>query len=126
MGAANVLQNDHSPRRSQGAFDPVDHDVVMSNCGKQKGDHCCWLKGKPCPYLRKTRRRKRLEEGFYWQCQLRTELGSWEKVHQDQRYVRDVEPEWRLTGIKNCGDWPQGEKGNPECKLCGAKKADLE
>ncbi len=73
-------------------------------------DHCCWISGQPCPFFDaatpNTDRR----------CTLRTELGSWDLVHQDPRYLRHVAPVWRRIGVVDCGDWaPTGD--NP-CSAC--------
>jgi hypothetical protein len=38
-------------------------------------------------------------------CGLYVELGSWDAVHADPRYIEDVHPHWILTGTPDCGDW---------------------
>jgi hypothetical protein len=38
-------------------------------------------------------------------CGLYVELGSWDAVHADERYQRDVHPHWVRTGTPDCGDW---------------------
>jgi len=58
------------------------------------------MDGKPCIFL------KQNESGeFRWTCLLREELGSWEAVHQDERYKENVQPHWIEKGIKDCGDY---------------------
>lgn len=74
-------------------------------------DHCCWLRGMECPYARQL-------VGGTWECTLRSELGSWEAVHEDPRYLRDVKPEIDTMGlVENCGDWPGPGQ---VCATCGA------
>jgi len=82
----------------------------MAQCLAKTG-HCCWLEGKVCKFLRddgpSARRR--------WVCILREELGSWDAVHTDPRYVEQVQPTVRrLTGA-DCGDWPPPGQTCAEC-----------
>jgi len=92
----------------------------MSECGKQPDKHCCWVQGKPCRYLKTTTQKVRKEEGFYWRCKLREELGSWEAVHACERYTTEIKPKWVETGVPDCGDWPKGNNGFA-CTVCGIK-----
>ena len=85
-------------------------------CGTNPKDHCCYVNGKPCPYLKTTSQRMRKEQGFYWKCALREELGSWEAVHEDPRYRQRIRPEWDKVGEDDCGDYPREGRG---CNTCG-------
>jgi len=49
--------------------------------GRNNKDHCCYIAGKPCPFLERN-----TEKGFRWSCGLRRELGSWDAVIADPRY----------------------------------------
>ncbi len=62
-----------------------------------KGRECCWVEGQPCPHL----------DGDV--CSLRRELGSWEAVHADPRYLATPAPVWREHGIADCGDYVCGD-----------------
>jgi hypothetical protein len=57
------------------------------------GQECCWVEGKPCPHL----------DGDL--CGLRTELGSWDAVHEDPRYKEYPQPVWQARGIADCGEY---------------------
>jgi len=88
--------------------------MPCSGLGK---DHCCYIRAKPCKYLitdytdENGVRRK-------WACGLRAELGDWDSVLKDPRYIEDVQGSWR-DGI-NCRDWPDGEGVNRSyCNKCG-------
>lgn len=83
--------------------------------GRNLEEHCCWVNGNPCPYLEEN-----TEPGFRWSCGLRRELGSWDAVLEDPRYVNDIMPLHRAPGM-NCRDWPEPSAGGP-CNLCGAGK----
>ncbi len=40
-------------------------------------------------------------------CALRHELGSWDAVHTDRRYLTAIKPKLVEIGIReDCGDWP--------------------
>lgn len=53
-----------------------------------------------------------------WACGLRAELGDWNKVLKDPRYIKDVKGSWR-KGI-NCRDWPDRKGVNADyCSKCG-------
>lgn len=77
-------------------------------CHRNLDDHCCHLlvsgKSYPCPLLKES-----AEEGFKWACSLREELGSWDLVHNDPRYIEHVQPFWDEHGSRinqfNCGDY---------------------
>lgn len=66
---------------------------MPKQCHRNLDDHCCHLHGVRCPHLLEN-----VEEGFRWTCGLRKELGSWEAVHQDPRYIQDVQPFWNEWG----------------------------
>lgn len=82
-------------------------------CPGDTADHCCYLNGERCHFL---------EEGTVpgrrWACGLYRELGSWQKVHIDPRYLQTVKPGWAGTGIENyeCGQWPPP---GVTCPVCG-------
>jgi hypothetical protein len=84
----------------------------MSSCGKV--DHCCWLGiHGVCQYLETD-----TVPGRKYACGLMRQLGDWELVHIDPRYLRDIKPKLDAMAItvENCGDWPPvGE----ECGACG-------
>lgn len=86
--------------------------------GRNKPDHCCYFEGKACRFIEKN-----TEPGFRWSCGLRRELGSWDAVLADPRYVRDVLPKHEARAkrigipVSNCRDYPS----DPEkCTYCGA------
>ena len=74
-------------------------------CHGNLDTHCCTVNGAPCPYLEEN-----TIPGRRWVCALRRELGSWDLVHQDPRYLTDVQPGWDKYPYPNmgCGTWPQG------------------
>lgn len=81
-------------------------------CGAKTG-HCCWFGENPCRFLRddgdSAHRR--------WVCTLREELGSWEAVHADPRYVEHVNLK-ALLGV-DCGDYPGPGMTCGECGVTG-------
>jgi hypothetical protein len=85
----------------------------MSECGKNPDDHCCWMgKRGVCPFLTRS-----TVPGFYWACELRRDLGSWDAVHQDSRYIEEVKAYWLSIGLEeDCGDYPAPGK---KCHTCG-------
>lgn len=72
--------------------------------GTADGDHCCYVAGEPCRYLRPG------TDGRVWECSLRAELGSWAAVHAHPGYQENVQSVWVRTGIPSCGEW-QPEPG---------------
>ena len=79
-------------------------------------DHCCYIGGKPCQFLITDHTD---DEGNFrkWACGLRAELGNWDAVLADPRYIEHVQGAWR-EGI-NCRDWPDGEGVNGDfCSKC--------
>ncbi len=53
--------------------------------------------------------------GRRWACTLLVELGSWDAVHADPRYLQLVKPVWDAvnrrvgrTVIPSCGGWGPG------------------
>lgn len=78
-------------------------------------DHCCYVKGQPCKFLITDHVD---ETGYFrkWACSLRAELGDWDLVITDRRYIEAHN--W-APGL-NCRDWPDGEGVNRGvCKECG-------
>ena len=82
-------------------------------CNGTPDFHCCWLHGRECIYLDKD------PDPFLGRsiaCSLLVELGSWDNVYQDQRYIDNVKPELdRMINVSNCGTWP------PEGQECRCK-----
>ena len=70
--------------------------MVCDGNGDSNGDHCCTIGGKDCPHLVVDG-----PTGRRFACGLFTELGDWELVHTDPRYLADV----RQEGTADCGDW---------------------
>jgi hypothetical protein len=71
--------------------------------GLCSGEDCCWVDGVRCPHVEEGTVPGRLAA-----CGLFRELGSWQAVHIDPRYVRDVKPMFdRLYPGFGCGDYPQ-------------------
>ena len=92
----------------------------MSICdgkGGVSGEHCCYFDGIVCKYY---------DNG----CSLRRELGSWEKVHNDPRYIKDITSK-KASPIP-CGDFPTSEmielvkqgKRDPTSICCYSKLFD--
>lgn len=87
--------------------------MSTSTClGRNLDEHCCWIAGKVCEFLEEN-----TEKGFRWSCGLRRELGSWDAVITDPRYL-DGPAKESTTPNMNCRDWPSPSAGGP-CKLCG-------
>lgn len=53
------------------------------------------------------------QEGRRWTCGLYRELGDWDQVHSDPRYLEIVKPVWEEHGVKDCGDF-----GPEETQCC--------
>ena len=92
----------------------------MKCLGRNSSDHCCWIKGKICPFLEEN-----TQPGYRWTCGLRRELGDWDLVLQDPRYVEEVQPFWNWwkerTGLESsCRDWP----GDQFCSECGVNQPE--
>jgi hypothetical protein len=88
----------------------------MALCsGLTVGDHCCWVDGEICRFLEID-----TVQGRHWVCGLRRELGSWDKVHADSRYLEHVRPFWqRFNPSLNCGDWPPAGETCVVCEVIG-------
>lgn len=81
-------------------------------CHGTKASHCCKVKGGDCKYLRYDYAGREIA------CALRVELGDWDAVLNDPRWIRDVKGSW-APGI-NCRDWPDGTGPNADyCTKCG-------
>ena len=72
-------------------------EAIICNGRGDGGSHCCYLEGEVCKYL--------IYQGDTPRCGLRVEHGSWDAVHNDPRYLKDVKPVWIRTGTQDCGDW---------------------
>ena len=82
-------------------------------CGATPTSHCCWVGGEVCEFFDPAG----LVDGRDGACTLRTELGSWDAVHKDGRYLAAVKAEIpSFAGTdRNCGDYPFAEG----CGTCG-------
>lgn len=85
---------------------------MSATCDGLAADHCCYLGAAGvCRYLERD-----TVPGRRWACGLRRELGSWDAVHADPRYLADVMPTVQNLVAVHCGDWPRpGET----CATCG-------
>ena len=84
-------------------------------CHGNGEDHCCYLAGQVCPFLRDDGPQPNGAGVRRWVCTLREELGDWDLVHADQRYIDTVGPLWNASGWQmqwaweegvRCGNWP--------------------
>ena len=81
-------------------------------CYGNRDDHCCYVNGKACQFLEENTVPERR-----WACGLRRELGDWDSVISDPRYIEHVDPHF---GDMNCRDWPDGTGRNKgSCPECG-------
>lgn len=88
----------------------------MAEClaGITTEDHCCYLAGVVCPFLREDDDSQRR-----WVCTFREKLGSWDAVHVDEEYLNTIGPLMMgLTGVL-CGDWPPPGERCAECGTVG-------
>lgn len=87
----------------------------MSICHGNGAEHCCYLEGQVCPFLEEY-----TIEGRRWACGLLRELGDWDAVHSDERYLTTVRPVWVEHGIDDCGDFAGArlEDGTIEPQCC--------
>ena len=88
-------------------------------CHGNGADHCCYVRGEPCVFLEKNTVPDRR-----WVCGLRRELGSWEKVHVDPRYLSQVKPAWDESGAADCGDFAGFNREGDGCFQCCFAEAD--
>lgn len=85
-------------------------------CNGNKEDHCCYLNGKVCQYLKEN------SNGRRWSCGLYEKYGSWNGVYESDEYKEDIVSELVKISIVfdrpyfNCGEWPT--KGEV-CTICG-------
>lgn len=93
----------------------------MSVCHGNGEDHCCYVAGEVCPFLEEN-----TVPGRRWACGLFRELGNWDAVHADPRYLEHVQPAWDQIGIEgySCGDWGIAE--NQLFKQCCFAEMDVE
>ena len=88
---------------------------TMKCLGRNLEDICCITSDWVCPFLEEY-----TQPGFRWTCGLRRELGDWDSVLKDERYING--PEKKLARFKvNCKDWPDETLGHG-CAKCGANK----
>lgn len=71
--------------------------VPASGCHGNGAAHCCWVDGAVCPFLETD-----TVAGRHWVCGLRRQLGSWDRVHADARYLAVLQPMFDRIG-GNCG-----------------------
>lgn len=72
----------------------------MSACHGNNENHCCYVNGEVCQFLGEN-----IVSGRRWACSLYVELGDWDLVHQDPRYVTVVQSNWIANGTPDCGTW---------------------
>ena len=73
------------------------------------------FEGVECGYLEEN-----TEKESRWSCGLRHELGDWDLVHIDQRYIQNVKPKLdKLPNITHCEDWPPVDV---KCNNCGENR----
>lgn len=71
-------------------------------CHGKNDEHCCWIRGRECEWLRTD------VPGRRWACGLFVELGSWEAVHADERYRTSEVGQYLAEQYgAGCGDFPQ-------------------
>ena len=88
--------------------------MPSGNCqGRNLDDHCCYVGDKACEFLEEN-----TEPGFRWSCGLRRELGDWDLVLIDQRYINGPGKVFEPLGM-NCRDFPTASQG---CGNCGLNK----
>ncbi len=75
-------------------------DVVCTGRG-DSGGHCCTINGSTCEFLTTVDEVPR--------CGLLIDLGSWEAVHSDRRFLEAPVGLWFAENHPGfgCGDWPQ-------------------
>ena len=85
----------------------------MKCLGRNLDEHCCWILGEVCEFLEEN-----TEAGFRWTCGLRRELGDWDKVLKDKRYIDGPHAAiYAKGGVAeggNCRDFPE-----VKCHTCG-------
>lgn len=90
-------------------------------CAGNADDHCCYFDSQPCQFL------VEYPNGDYvtddgaqrrWVCSLRDQLGSWDAVYADDRYVTTIRPNFVRIGRPelDCGNWLEAGK---RCAACG-------
>ena len=86
-------------------------------CDGNSEQTCCTVKGENCQYLIFNYTD---EDGLFrkFACSLRAELGDWDAVLSDPRYIKNIAGSW-APGI-NCRDWPEKPNEYRGCNLCGS------
>lgn len=108
-------------------------------CHGNGEDHCCYFGGEVCPFLRDDGPKPNKAGVRRWVCTLYEELGDWQGVHDDPRYLATVEPMWRGAGWVmewlwdegvRCGNWPDSIRGikkpNPRDPMREEKQAQID
>ena len=82
-------------------------------CPGNTEDHCCYISGQRCHFLEED-----TVPGRRWACGLYRELGGWQAVYVDPRYLQTVKPHWMGTALEeyDCGQWPPP---GLICPVCG-------
>lgn len=89
-------------------------------CHGNGEDHCCYFGGVVCPFLRDDGPQPNQGGVRRWVCSLMEELGDWNLVHEDQRYLDTVGTMWQGSGWVmswlwdegvRCGNWPDSVRG---------------
>ena len=89
--------------------------MQSQECHGNGADHCCYFNGQVCPFLRDDGPKPAGSGQRRWVCTLYEELGDWDAVHADQRYLDTVSPLWNGAGWVmawlwdegiRCGNWP--------------------
>lgn len=73
---------------------------MAKKCYGDREDSCCYLKGVLCKYVRHEPDSERK-----WICTLREQLGSWEAVHENEDYKKDVKPILNELVMHDCGKY---------------------
>lgn len=72
--------------------------TLCTGRGDATGSHCCFLHGVECDHLVDNE----VPGDGRFRCGLFEELGSWQAVHDDPRYVT-IRPFFETSEL--CGDW---------------------
>ncbi len=90
---------------------------MARDCHGNGSEHCCHVPGHRnplglgdgvCMYLEVD-----TIENRHWVCSLRRKLGSWEAVHVDPGYIKNVHSAWEQSGTSDCGEFTG--TGGPQC-----------
>lgn len=84
-------------------------------CSGNSNDHCCYLKGDPCPYVEEN-----TVSGRRWACGLMRQYGNWDTVVATDEYTSVVAPVWLSVNkpADYCKTYPDMNSGKV-CATCG-------